>query len=98
VRRVSDNVQQIADEIRAALRKGYGGSFRIEHPDIAHPLDLDVIVDGATAWLVKLRCGERVLFDTGHQLCVKPDELISGLYVFLRAAIRAMTTPAPRPS
>lgn len=93
----TDNLQQVTDEIRAHLRKGLGGYFTIEHPALAHPLKLDVTPDGVTS-LVRLTCGERVLFDATDHFAVDPEELISSLYVFLRAAIKAMTTPAPRPS
>lgn len=91
-------MQRIVDEIRADLVKGFGGTFAITHPQLAAPLELRVIVDGATAWLVHIMCGERVIADTGHALCVHPDEFMRDLYVILVAALKAAGTPPARPS
>lgn len=96
---MSDNLQQIVDGIRTDLRRSGGwGFYEIAHPELAHPLELNVRSDGATAWLVEVKVGDRVLFDTGDRLCVHPDELISSLYVFLRACIKAAKAPPARPS
>lgn len=96
-RNMSDNLQQISDDIRAELRRTGGWCVTdIAHHALKEPLRLDVRSDGVSAWLVTATCGDRVLFDTGHSLCVHPDEFLSGLYVFLRACIRALTMPAPK--
>lgn len=95
---MKDNLQKITDDIRADLaQRGYG-LYTIAHPELRDPLELYIVPDGATARLVRVKVGERVLFDTGDQLCVHHDDLISGLYVFLRACIKAATTPPARPS
>jgi hypothetical protein len=93
-----DNLQEITDGIRADLKKGFGGKFQINHPELKHPLVLDVTPDGVSAWLVRMKCGDRILYDTGHAMCVNPDEFLSNLYVILRSAIKAAKTPPPKPS
>lgn len=88
-----DNLQEIVDSIREDLSKGQGGSWQIGHPDLETPMLLDIRVDGVNAWLVKLACGEQVVFDTGYASSVKPEEFVNKLYVFLRAAINTLTHP-----
>ena len=95
---MKDNLQEIADGIRAELRRMPFGSWSIAHPSLKDPIDLDVAADGIS-WIVRVKCGERVLFDiVDNMLCVGPEEFLSGLYVVLRGVIKALTTPAPKPS
>ena len=97
---MSDNLQEIVDAIRKELREHgpMGAGFAIAHPSLKDPLVVEVTPDGVTAWLVKVTVGKRVLFDTGDRLCVHPDEFISGLYVFIRACIKAAIEGPPKPS
>jgi len=91
----ADNLQEIVDGIRTELKKGFGGDFVIRHPHLREPLTMRVTVDGATAWLVRITCGRKVLIDTGHAMCFHPDEFMNDLYVIIRRCIRSLTTPAP---
>lgn len=93
-----DNLQEIVDNIRAALKThGGGGYWSIKHPLLEHPLELDVTPDGTT-WFVSLKCGGRVLFDTGPTMSVEPEHFMFNLYVMFRKAIRILTTPPEKPS
>ena len=93
----SDNLQQIVDEMREHYSKGMGGIFEIASATLPAPIVVDVVPDGIM-WLLKVTCGERVLYDTGMATAVKPDEFLNGLYVFVRACMKAATTPPPKPS
>jgi len=90
----SAKLQIIVDDMRAELRKGMGGFFRIVDERCPGPVNIDVTPDGIT-WLVTVKCGERTIWTTGDALSVKPDEFISGLYVFVVACLKAAGKPSP---
>ena len=92
-----DNLQQIVDEMREHYAKNMGGIFEIASATLPAPLVVDVVPDGLM-WLLKVSCGDRVLYDTGMAMAVKPQEFLSNLYVFVRACMKAAITPAPKPS
>lgn len=90
---MSDNLQQIVDEMRRHLVVGSFAIWEIAHPALPKPLQLDVIPDGVT-WIVTVKCGDRSIFDGP----VDPEEFVASLYVFLRAAIRAAARPTAKPN
>jgi hypothetical protein len=94
---VADNLQQIVDEMRAHFRKGPGGVFEVESHTLPAPIVFRVIPDGIM-WMLKITCGERVLYDTGMTTAVKPEEFLNDLYVILRSCMKAAVTPPPKPS
>lgn len=95
---MSDNLPQIVDGIRAELEKGRGGHWIIEFPGFGRSLMLDVAVDGVDAWLVKLSCGKRILFNTGASSSVTPKEFKEGLEKFLRWGLHAAKQEPEKPS
>jgi hypothetical protein len=57
---------------------------------------VEVTPDGVT-WLVRVSCGERIIFDATTTSCVNPDEFVNGLYVFMRGCLKAAQAPKARP-
>lgn len=88
-----DNLQEIADEMREEVRtRGY--CFReIVHAQLAHPLSVDLIPDGIN-WIVRVRCGERMISDT----FATRDTILNEMYAFLRACIKLAAAPPSKPS
>jgi len=94
---MADNLQQIVDEMRAHYRMGMGGIYEVASESLPAPLVIDVIPDGIM-WMLKVTCGDRVLYDTGPSRAVKPDEFLNGLYVFVRACMKAAVAHPSKPS
>lgn len=87
--------QRFVDFVRKELAKGFGGNFMLEHPKCPSPVVVRITPDGVS-WLVTVQCGDRFIFTNGEPQAVKPDEFVSGLYVFFVACLKAAAKPPAR--
>jgi hypothetical protein len=76
--RPGNNLQEVVDSIRADLRDGFGGFWRLHGDNIPKEILLEVRPDGVT-WLVGVSIGS----DYKENIAVDPKEFVSNLYVLV---------------
>ena len=90
---MTDNLQQIVDEMRDEIRARGLCLRQIVMAGLPGDLEVEIIPDGVNS-IVLVRCGTREL----HSFAARPEDIMRELYVFLRACIKAARTPPPKPS
>ena len=90
---MTDNLQQIVDEMRDEIRARGLCIRQIVMAGLPGDLEVEIIPDGISS-IVLVRCGTREL----HHSAAPQDQIIQNLYVFMRACIKAARTPPPKPS